>query len=214
MAVDSGGGVVDVEHHHHHHTGQKWLDVVLAVSAILISVISLFLAVQHGRVMERMIEASTWAYVDADISALSVDPSQTKYTLHPRLVIRNKGVGPAKIESLEVFYQGIAQPGDQALTKALLHSTDDKRHFRLFSGDIVGGVLAAKEELNFVDFGTDLYTPEEYETVRQAMPKLSFRVCYCSVLDQCSVFDTREPMRRRQISVKDCPVPAISFQRP
>jgi hypothetical protein len=214
MAVEAGGGGVDVEHHHHHHTGHKWLDVVLAVSAVLISMISLFLAIQHGRVMEKMVEADTWAYVVAGITAVSVDQDLTKYTLHPRLTIRNKGVGPAKIDSLEVFYQGTAQPGEQALIRALLRSTDEKRHFRFYESDIVGEVLAAKEELSFVDFGTDLYTPEEYQTIREAMRKLDFRVCYCSVLDECAIFDSREPMRRRQLPVKSCPVPAVSLQHP
>jgi hypothetical protein len=35
------------EHHHHHHTGNRWLDIVIAVSAVIISLISLFLAIQH-----------------------------------------------------------------------------------------------------------------------------------------------------------------------
>jgi hypothetical protein len=35
----------EVEHHDHHHTGRWWLDVVLAVSAVVISLISLFLAI-------------------------------------------------------------------------------------------------------------------------------------------------------------------------
>jgi hypothetical protein len=211
MAVDVTG---EVEPPHHHHTGRGWLDAVLAVTAVLISVTSLFLAIQHGRVMERMIEADTWAYVDAGVTNLSVDQDQTKYTLHPRLIIRNKGVGPAKVESLEVFYEGVSQPSQQALIKALLRSTDDKRHFALYQSDIVGDVLAAKEELNFIDFGTDLYTPEEYDTIRHAIAKLHFRVCYCSVLNECSMFDSREPMRRRQLPIKECPVPAVALQQP
>ena len=42
--------------HHHHGTGIKWLDVILASSAILISVVSLIVSVNHGRTMERLVE--------------------------------------------------------------------------------------------------------------------------------------------------------------
>ncbi len=118
----------EVEHHHHHRTGRGWLDVTLAVSAVFISLISLFLAIQHGRVMEKMVEASTWAFVTVDFS--NADP--TTFTPHTRLSVTNKGVGPAKIESLEVFYRGIPQPGPRALVNAILkrearRSTDTSR---------------------------------------------------------------------------------------
>jgi hypothetical protein len=35
----------ETEHHHHHHTGHRWLDATLAVSAVFISLMSLFLAI-------------------------------------------------------------------------------------------------------------------------------------------------------------------------
>ena len=210
MAVDVTGETEPL--HQHHHTGRTWLDVILGVSAVVISTVSLFLAVQHGKVMEKMVEASTWAYVQVGISTYIAD--QGKYSLHPHRFLDNKGVGPAKIESLEVFYLDVAQPSDQDLVRTLLHSTDKSRHFSFFHSDIVGGVLAAKEAVNFVDLGNDLYTPEEYETIRQELPKLNFRACYCSVFDECSIFDSREPMRSRQLPMKSCPVPAVPFQRP
>jgi hypothetical protein len=49
------------EAHHAHpgHSGHRWLDIVLAVSAMFVSVVSLFGAVEHGRTMERMAEGNT-----------------------------------------------------------------------------------------------------------------------------------------------------------
>src|ERR1700761_5577633 len=96
-AVDGGP---ELEHHHHRHTGHSWLDITLGVSAIVISVISLFLAVQHGRAMERMVEAATWPYVIVDFSTANLDG-----TPHVALRISNKGVGPSRVVSLEVSYQ-------------------------------------------------------------------------------------------------------------
>jgi hypothetical protein len=68
----------EVEHHQHHRTGHRWLDITLAVSAVFISLMSLFLAIQHGRVMERMVEASTWAFVVPDFSDSDRNSSRTR----------------------------------------------------------------------------------------------------------------------------------------
>jgi hypothetical protein len=81
----------ETEHHHHHLAGRRWLDITLAVSALFISLMSLFLAIQH-------------------------------YTPHVRLLVESKGVGRAQVESLEVFYNGVAQTGGQALLDSILVS--------------------------------------------------------------------------------------------
>ena len=51
--------MIEPEHHaHHHHTGLPWLDLVLAGSAMLVSVVSLFVSIEHGRTMERLVETN------------------------------------------------------------------------------------------------------------------------------------------------------------
>ena len=195
----------EVEHHHHHHTGRGWLDITLAVSAVFISLISLFLAIQHGRVMERMVEASTWAFVAVYYS--NADPN---FASHTRLTVTNKGVGPAKVEDLEVFYKGAPQPGPRALLSAVLKTDGGESHGYLES-HVQGAVLSAKEELNFVDFNVKSYSPEQYATLSQAMSTLEFRACYCSVLDQCAVFDSRKDARHPE-TVKACPAPETPFE--
>ena len=205
MAAEIGSGV-DVEHHHHHHTGNRWLDITLAVSAITISLISLFLAIQHGRVMEKMVEAETWAYVTAFFSTAEYD-----YTPHVRLTIANRGVGPATVETLEVFYDGVAQPGSNALVGAMLKSTGPFGHQKLLRSDVIGMVLSAKEELNFLDFNLKAFTPEEYATLVKEVQKLEFKVCYCSVLEECSMLDTTKGFRPARL--KACPVPKTPFKQ-
>ena len=183
MSVEMAPGP-DGEHHHHQHTGHRWLDITLAVSAVFISLVSLFLAIQHGRVMEKMVEASTWAFVTVDFSNADRD-----FKPHTRLMMINKGVGPARIENLEVFYNGVAEPGPHALVAAILKRDEPKSAHGFFTSDIRGTVLSAKEELDFLDFNADSYSPDEYQAVSRAMSKLDFRVCYCSVLDECWLLD-------------------------
>jgi hypothetical protein len=197
MSVDMGP---EPEHGHHHRTGHKWLDLTLAVSAITISLISMFLALQHGHVMEKMVEATTWPFVTAGVSNAEYD-----YSRHSRLIIVNKGVGPAKIETFEAFYDGVAQPGPHALLHALLKPVDLKdRTDPILRADVLGLVLTAKEEVNFLDFNVKAFSPEEYQTIAQAITDdLHFRICYCSVLDDCWVLDDRK-VPVRPVRVKAC----------
>lgn len=205
MSVEMSPGP-EAEQHQHRHTGHQWLDITLAVSAVFISLISLFLAIQHGRVMERMVEANTWAFVTADFS----NADRVTHEPHTLLMMINKGVGPAKIESLELFYSGAVVAGPHALLDAILKRGAANRARAFFTSDITGIVLSAKEELDFLDFKVDSYTPDEYRALALAMPKVAFKVCYCSVLDECSTVDTREHARRPVI-VKSCPVPQTPY---
>jgi hypothetical protein len=204
MAAEMGPGP-ETEHHHHHHTGRKWLDVTLGVSAVFISLMSLFLAIQHGRVMEKMVAASTWPYVMVRFSTSNPNGSP-----HVRLEVSNKGVGPAKVESLEVFYHDVAQPGGEALLQAILKPAD-KHHLAYLQSDVVNSVMAANDNVDIVDLDAANFTPEETQTLRAAMPELAFRVCYCSVFDECSVLDTRKELRPEPVEA--CTFPEIPFQK-
>jgi hypothetical protein len=55
---ETEGMIVDVETHapHVHKTGHNWVDLVVAISALFVSVVSLGIGILHGRTMERMAE--------------------------------------------------------------------------------------------------------------------------------------------------------------
>jgi uncharacterized membrane protein YhfC len=46
-----------------HKTGHAWVDLIIAFSAITISVISLFVAITHGRTEEKMVAANSWPFL-------------------------------------------------------------------------------------------------------------------------------------------------------
>jgi hypothetical protein len=61
----------EAPHHHASHTGHRWLDITLGLSAMFVSVVTLFVAIEHGRTMERMaeanrqmVEANSWQFID------------------------------------------------------------------------------------------------------------------------------------------------------
>ena len=203
MGAEMGPGP-DVEHHHHHHTGHRWLDVTLGVSAVFISLMSLLLAIQHGNAMEKMVQVSSWPYVLLATSTAKTDGS-------PRISgeLDNNGVGPAKISSVEVFYDGIAQTEPKALLRAMLKITDPSRDIHVLQSDAIRGVLPARGSAVLFDVMLGSFTPDEYQVLRREMSKVDYRVCYCSVFDECSLLDSRKGGNPEH--VKACPVPKTMF---
>src|SRR5271163_2702097 len=102
-------------HHHEHKTGLSWLDLAIALSAILISMTSLIVTIVHSRALERMadanahlVEANSWPF-------LSYDTANGE-TIGMSIV--NDGVGPAKIEGIEVKWAGRPSPNAVEFLKA------------------------------------------------------------------------------------------------
>jgi hypothetical protein len=155
--------------------------------------------------MEKMVEANTWPFVMVYVSTSNPDA-----TPHVSIHVANKGIGPAMIESLEVFDNGVAQRGTQALLRAMLKSTDLGRHVPVLRSDVVDEVLAARDDFSIVDLDARNFTPQETDLLQSGVARLTFRVCYCSVFDECSVLDTRKtPIR--PVPIKACAVPEIPF---
>src|ERR1700733_15059033 len=90
----------DEIHAHPRHTGARWFDLVLALSAIFISAVSLVVAIEHGRTERDLVAANSWPFLRAMLNNGYNDGRDVAIGLS------NGGVGPAKLKSLEVFYDG------------------------------------------------------------------------------------------------------------
>jgi hypothetical protein len=187
----------EVEHSHHHRTGRPWLDVLLGVSAVSISLISLFLAIANGRAMERLVQSNSWPFVEIGSSDVESDS-----TPHIRFFIANKGVGPARIETLEVTYNGTPMNSPRGLLNALLSRTTVPPHPRMIVSSIVHNVLAAREQLSFFDVKPDDLSAEDYAVMDRGLKKVKFIACYCSVFDECWLADSSKTQPSK---VKQCP---------
>jgi hypothetical protein len=193
----------EVEQAHHHHTGRSWLDMILGVSAVTISFISLFLAIHNGNAMERLVEANSWPSVQVTFSTLNQDS-----TPNIHFDIANKGVGPARIESIEATFDGRSVKDGRELLNAMLGRTTAPPHPAIQTSSITNTVLAAKETITFVDFKPGEYSAEDYETIRKTVQKPDFRTCYCSVFEECWMADTSKP---RPVKVRQCPAANSRF---
>lgn len=70
--------------------------------------------------------------------------------------------------------------------------------------------LAARDDFGIVDLDARNFTPQETVLLQSGVARLTFRVCYCSVFDECPVLDTRK-IPIRPVSIKACSVPGIPF---
>ncbi|HXS49084.1 MAG TPA: hypothetical protein VN713_03035 [Sphingomicrobium sp.] len=180
-------------------TGFRHFDVITSIAAIFISAVSLYVAIEHGRTERDLVAANVWPFPREILS--------NDYGNDHGIAIgfSNAGVGPVKIRSYEVFYRGhpvssnldllrkcCGLPADAAgVVKALPHgfyvSLADQTVWR--PGE-ENPILVVHREASALEVPTRF---------RDSLKDLRFRVCYCSVLDQCWIGDLQsihvEPVR-------------------
>ncbi len=209
----------EAPHQHHAATGHRWLDITLALSAMFVSVISLVVAIGHGRTMERMAEANTrmveansWPFVEFD----SHDIDEQGNGMN-RLVLTNAGVGPARIQTFELWFDGKPMSSPSDLIRACCASTpsdeqDWKRlstHLTIGIGNAAPNILRAGDHENFFWMKWDHDgepLASRFDTQRL---KIKTRTCYCSVFDECWM---SAGLTTRADKVESCPAPAVPFR--
>jgi hypothetical protein len=191
-------------------TGRPHFDVIVSLTAIFISAVSLYVAIQHGKTERDLVAANVWPFLQ---QILSNDyDAGTDRTV--AIGFSNAGVGPAKIRSYEVFYRGqpvssaldllrkcCSLPADPAAVKrtlphGLYFSTADQTVLR--PGDQYPVVMVYKMSS----------APQIPDHFRASLAQLSFRVCYCSVLDQCWLSNLKNT---RPEPVRECRAPEHPF---
>jgi hypothetical protein len=138
------------EHGHGHKTGVPWLDVVVAVSAVFISVVSLVVSISHGRTMERLVDQNE-KIVAADtlpfLMFYSSDVDQQTYGKRVSVELKNGGVGPAVIDWLELRWRGKAYTPEGLIRACCAPDTPGQPHVPsgIASSNMSGVVLPARE---------------------------------------------------------------------
>lgn len=168
--------------HHPAHTGHRWLDMTLGLSAMFVSVISLVVAIEHGRTMERMadanaqmvnantqmVEAASWPFVEFD--GHNVD-EQGKPEI--RLVLSNAGIGPARIQTFELWWDGQPMSSPKALLTACC---DVGRAGQIGVGLTAPNILRAGDHEDFFTMSPQPGNMDVYKSLTSSGP-ISPRGC-------------------------------------
>ena len=191
-------------HSHAHHTGLPWLDLILAGSAIFISIVSLIVSIRHGHTMEKLVAANE---KQVEASTLPVLRFTTGNVLGNASAVHfdltNGGTGPAIVEWFRIKWNGQPTNGPSEL---LYHCCrrPTQRAQSVFQNVASGMTLPAGQSENIfvirsADAGPDLYHLLDTERF-----KIEAEGCYCSVLEECWITD----FKVRPRNVKACePIP-------
>jgi hypothetical protein len=229
----------EVEHpppEHFHRSGPRPRDLVLPICALFVSVVSLAVAVLHGRALEqmaeanaRLVQANSWPFLQY-VTANHDDAGDLVITLG----VHNAGVGPAKIESFEVLWQGqpvrnniellqrccdldpaklttdkaVSPKGASEIAVAAARSASRSSIANDFMAASEQGVMEAHQQSNFLVLPLTAKTAPVWDRLNAARFQVQTRACYCSVFDECWISNLRTLDAER---VKRCPTPAVPF---
>jgi hypothetical protein len=175
--------------------GRELLDILIAVSAVVISLASLWIALRSDRTQEDLLRSSVWPYVIYDTS--NATPSGERHLTYQ---LRNEGVGPAIVRTFALAYDGRYLRGVDDLFAACCSGT---RRGGVFSSTIQGQVIMAHDEIEFIVALPGMADPKRYAMLGRARSHVTVQLCYCSVLGDCWLLDTSKSDRASPVSV--CP---------
>ena len=159
--------------------GRKWLDIIVASSALFVSVVSLAVAMRTADANARLVSASSWPFLSY---SAGTESSTGVKRIH--MAVFNAGVGPAKIEAVELTWKGVAYSTDEAFLTACCGTDPASKAFD--SSLLTNEVLRAGERIEFLGF-KETTNPMAFGALQNAMLSrdLQLNVCYCSIFDEC-----------------------------
>lgn len=179
---------LEAPHIHQPHVGHggglpRWLDLVIAVTALVTSISSIALAVYHGHVMKMLVEANSIPYMQGGFSTVTPDDKDVL-----SLDLLNRGVGPAHEESLHVkaggrYVRSLPElistalgPDQAAKAQGVLRHMENRIPTRFIPGgqqQLVFRIPKTAENAEFWDLLT------------KASASWNIEYCYCSVFRDC-----------------------------
>jgi hypothetical protein len=196
---------------------RHWLEYVSTFVAVIISVVSLWVAIGSEDANRKMVAASSWPF-------LQVTSGNSDGQDHPNLNfhVTNAGVGPAKVKSFEVFWKHKPYRtsfelmhdccGYEIPTGAPQTATGTLLPGQVSSSRVARDVIRSGEDISFLSYPLvpeNVVTWKKFDNARQL--QMSYRICYCSVFDECwtDTFDFGGDAGPQRVGV--CPVPKVPY---
>lgn len=155
---------------------------VTALASLVIAVATLGVVFYQAHLMRQQTRAATWPFLYVQTS-VSANDSNTAEAF--RFIVSNAGVGPARLEAVSVAVDGKPVRTWAEAIEALTGGTE-----RRFSYSGIAGYVFAPQS------SRDALVIDDPELLKALLPqlrRLSGSLCYCSVLDECTVTRTGDP---------------------
>ncbi len=194
--------------------GRHWLEYLTTGVALLLSLISLWVAIETEVANRQMVAASSWPLLEVDSS--NVDDKGNSVLLFR---VTNSGVGPAKVRSFEVFYKDKPYTSAVSLIRACCQKdfkrpsiSDGDTTGSIVTGGIAGNVIRAGETHNFISLALQPQNEKLWRALNDARNNnMTYRICFCSVFDECWINTVTGRDQLDPAPVKICPVPPVPY---
>jgi len=166
-------------------------DGVAAVIAAFVGLLALCVSGYTAYLQRQQVRAQVWPYLEPGMSS-----SKREITLF------NKGVGPAIIRNVQVLVDGKPQRNWTAVFAALGLDYDHHIPYSTINGVVISG----NDHIGQLAFPTN----EDFSLFAHQVSRIEMKVCYCSSLGECWLFDDAAPSGQSHRPVAQCPAPGDS----
>lgn len=199
-------------HSHHNGTGIRWLDMIVAISAMFVSVVSLVVSIGHGRTMERMVKENERMVAGSTMPFLTWSGSMfdpVSNLPRRRLILKNGGVGPARVDWFELRYKGVPYGSmEQLFLNCCSAALQKKNPLRgVLYSSVSGTMIPQRESVDVLDLRPGV-SPELMQALDSSRADITVQACYCSVLDECWKASFGNDIgSEKRVPVKKCAMP-------
>jgi hypothetical protein len=198
-------------HHPHHGTGMRWLDITLGVAATIVSLVSLWLGLHSAHSMEKLVAANSFPYLELmqSMSAMTILPGEERARDVVEYEFINNGVGPARIEWVELRFKGKPVANISGLLDACCGTGTHDYAGLNRRGGIEGALVRPGAAVKMFTWSEEKKPNADFKALHRQMNDVDIAACYCSVFDECYV---RTSEGRKPEPVKECTAPKVTFR--
>lgn len=193
---------------------RHWAESALAIGAVIIAAVSLWVAFDSERTNRELVASASWPFVEFESGESTAEPRAVS------LELSNDGIGPAKLESFELFWNGRAQRSPWMLLQSCCARGNPDSNPALTHDPTIdtasdeGIVVRAGESVTFFAYSRTAGNAAIWDALASRyVGSLSVRYCYCSVFDECWLVSARLGVLRNlnPPRVRACPRPDIHY---
>ncbi len=197
----------------------RLIEIIVAVSVVVISVASLAVALFQGVVMQRALEAQVLPIIHYDTGNYDDQTDEWRMVFN----LANNGLGPTEVRYFQMSWRDTVLleaadlmvmccvPDDipEAERRGYVFNVFQTGNMRIYSDHVQGRYFAPQQDITFLRFPRPDRTvaPEAYDIWQRLdaiRHEIEVEACYCSVFDDCWM--ARFPQRTRE-PVRQCPAP-------
>jgi hypothetical protein len=178
-------------------------EILITSTTLVISIALAYFSFVQADASRKMQRTETWPYV-----SYITENSSPEVKNEISFSLSNDGVGPARLQEMEFIYNGKRMRDPMEFLAACCAAAARAEKSLTFSTDRVDGVLRPGQERNFFRLAKNDDNAALWDQLNVERWKVVVRTCYCSIFDDCWVFDSR---KEQPDEVKVCPANWTQF---